>query len=101
MRALGAVIMLGINIRKRFRVAVSALLLAASVVVAQQPNSAPPDTHGSTDNNYLRVLLRPSNPPVFDSQHRPITAGGFVDGAPVVFEDITHKSGIDKFHHHS
>jgi len=38
---------------------------------------------------------------VFDAQHRPITAGGFVDGAPVVFEDVTHQSGIDKFRHRS
>ena len=37
--------------------------------------------------------------PVKDAQHRPITAGGFVDGAPVVFSDITHAAGLDKFHH--
>ena len=49
----------------------------------------------------MRVLLRPTHPPVFDAQHRPITAGGFVDGAPVVFEDITHQAGLDKFHHQS
>jgi hypothetical protein len=41
------------------------------------------------------------HPAVFDAQHRPITAGGFVDGAPVVFEDITHQAGLDKFHHQS
>src|SRR5882724_6756347 len=29
----------------------------------------------------------------------PITAGGFVDGAPVVFSDITSKTGLDRFHH--
>ncbi len=49
----------------------------------------------------MRVLLRPTHPAVFDAQHRPITAGGFVDGAPVVFEDVTHQSGLDKFHHQS
>ena len=32
----------------------------------------------------MRVLVRPTHPAVFDDQHRPITAGGFVDGAPVV-----------------
>jgi len=37
--------------------------------------------------------------PVKDSQMRPITAGGFVDGAPVVFTDATHAAGLDKFHH--
>jgi len=36
---------------------------------------------------------------VKDAQNRPITAGGFVDGAPVIFIDATHASGLDKFHH--
>jgi FG-GAP-like repeat len=45
----------------------------------------------------MRVLLRPTHPPVFDAAHRPITAGGFVDGAAVVFEDVTRQSGLDKF----
>jgi enediyne biosynthesis protein E4 len=39
--------------------------------------------------------------PVRDALHRPITAGGFVDGAPVVFSDITIPSGLAKFHHRS
>jgi hypothetical protein len=37
--------------------------------------------------------------PIKDSQMRPITAGGFVDGAPVVFVDATKVAGLDKFHH--
>src|SRR6202021_112489 len=37
--------------------------------------------------------------PVKDALHRPITAGGFVDGARVVFSDIPHAAGLDKFHH--
>src|SRR5215510_13324081 len=39
--------------------------------------------------------------PIRDALHRPITAGGFVDGAPVVFSDITIPSGLAKFHHRS
>jgi hypothetical protein len=38
---------------------------------------------------------------MLDAKHRPITAGGFVDGAPVIFVDITHESGLDKFRHRS
>src|SRR5437879_10356119 len=38
---------------------------------------------------------------VKDAQSRPITAGGFVQGAPAVFRDISHAAGIDKFHHKS
>ena len=39
--------------------------------------------------------------PVKDTLSRPITAGGFVDGAPVIFIDVTHTAGIDRFHHRS
>jgi hypothetical protein len=39
--------------------------------------------------------------PVKDALSRPITAGGFVDGAPIVFADITTQAGLDKFHHRS
>jgi enediyne biosynthesis protein E4 len=36
---------------------------------------------------------------VHDAENRPITAGGFVDSGPVVFEDITQKSGLAAWHH--
>ena len=39
--------------------------------------------------------------PVKDALSRPITAGGFVDGAPVIFIDATHAAGLDRFHHRS
>ena len=39
--------------------------------------------------------------PVKDALSRPITAGGFVEGAPVVFEDITARTGLAKFLHRS
>jgi hypothetical protein len=39
--------------------------------------------------------------PVKDAKSRPITAGGFVDGAPIVFLDITQQAGLDRFHHRS
>lgn len=39
--------------------------------------------------------------PVKDALSRPITAGGFLDGAPVVFTDIAKESGLEKFHHRS
>jgi enediyne biosynthesis protein E4 len=38
---------------------------------------------------------------VKDALSRPITAGGFVDGAPVVFVDVTKQAGLDSFHHRS
>src|SRR5207244_5377065 len=39
--------------------------------------------------------------PVRDALHRPITAGGFADNAPVIFTDITKQSGLGKFRHRS
>ena len=42
-----------------------------------------------------------AHPPVLDSKQRPVTAGGFVDGAPVAFRDITNQSGLNSFHHRS
>ena len=35
----------------------------------------------------------------FDDQHRPITAGGFVDSGPIIFEDITKKAGLSLWSH--
>ena len=37
--------------------------------------------------------------PVYDEQKRPITAGGFVDKGPIVFEDISKQSGIGSWIH--
>ena len=37
--------------------------------------------------------------PIKDAEGRPITAGGFVDGAISVFADVTKRAGLDIFHH--
>jgi hypothetical protein len=37
--------------------------------------------------------------PVYDEQKRPITAGGFVESGPVIFEDITKKAGLSGWVH--
>jgi hypothetical protein len=80
-------------------ITVAGLAVLAPSLLAQQ--AAPAGPSSTPESGYMRVLLRPTHPPVFDAHHRPITAGGFVDGAPVVFEDVTHQSGIDKFRHRS
>lgn len=36
---------------------------------------------------------------VLDKEHRPITAGGFVKGGPVLFEDIAKQSGLTTWKH--
>jgi hypothetical protein len=35
----------------------------------------------------------------FDSQHRPITAGGFVQSGPIIFQDVATSAGLTTWHH--
>ena len=37
--------------------------------------------------------------PVYDEQHRPITAGGFVTSGPRIFQDVAKQSGLTKWSH--
>jgi enediyne biosynthesis protein E4 len=37
--------------------------------------------------------------PVYDAQKRPITAGGFVDKGPVIFQDVTKSAGLSGWKH--
>jgi len=84
------------------------LLLFASSRLARSQQSLPSAPGKPQEKQQNVPLPRPSgmstggvHAPIKDSHSRPITAGGFVDGAPVVFADITHPSGLDKFHHRS
>src|SRR6266699_2424877 len=64
----------------------------------QQPSAPKPSQSSSSP---MGVSTGVAHAPVKDSQSRPITAGGFVDSAPIVFTDITKQAGLDKFHHRS
>ena len=35
----------------------------------------------------------------FDSQHRPITAGGFVKSGPIIFQNVAAAAGLTHWHH--
>jgi hypothetical protein len=35
----------------------------------------------------------------YDSQHRPITAGGFVKDGPIIFQDVAGTAGLTSWHH--
>ncbi len=71
--------------------ATCALGLAQTTRSQQRPETTKPSG----------VVTSGAHAAVKDAQNRPITAGGFVDNAPVVFADITAKSGLDKFRHRS
>jgi len=74
-----------------------ALMECAFLAAAQEsaPDKAP------KESSQMGVSTGVAHAPRKDAQSRTITAGGFVDGAPVVFTDITKAAGLDKFHHRS
>ncbi len=74
-------------------------LLLIALFQATSPAQEQEREKGASDE--MGVSTAGAHEAVKDAQHRPITAGGFVDGAPVVFTDITRQSGLDKFHHRS
>ena len=75
----------------------STVLVCVLAGVSQEPN---PDKVPQSAPQ-MGVSTGVAHAPRKDAQSRPITAGGFVDGAPVVFADITKAAGLDKFHHRS
>jgi hypothetical protein len=83
------------------------LFLLITSVWAQEPQSHPVEKPpqqkpavSAADKN-AGVATGGVYAPVKDAQSRPITAGGFVDGAPVVFAEIARQTGLTAFHHRS
>jgi len=60
-----------------------------------------PEEHPQQKPEAMGVATGAPHAAVKDALSRPITAGGFVDGAPMVFVDITKQAGLEKFHHRS
>src|SRR6185437_5455149 len=86
---------------KNFLLAFVCICASAGVLVglnAQEQTSTPaqssqgPSTQGA-------VSTGEAHPAVLDAEHRPITAGGFVDSGPVIFQDIAEKAGLSKWQH--
>jgi enediyne biosynthesis protein E4 len=92
----------GTNAAWRFFIdffALMCVLLLCTVVPAQDDQSGM-SSQPKTQDQGGAATGKP-HPAVRDKQNRVITAGGFVDGAPVVFEDLTVKSRLDSFLHQS
>src|SRR5437764_6137781 len=91
-----------------FSMPIAALLLAI-FAMSQQPAPDKPDKSDKLGQpqdpqpipQSRGMATGGAHAPVRDALHRPITAGGFVDNAPVIFTDITKQSGLDKFRHRS
>jgi hypothetical protein len=75
-----------------------AVVFAFSALAVCQEAPKPPDRQSQGG---MGVATGAPHAAVKDALSRPITAGGFVDGAPVVFANITKLAGLDKFRHRS
>jgi hypothetical protein len=64
----------------------------------QHPESPPPATT-KAQQGMGGIASGVVTAPVYDEQKRPITAGGFVDIGPVVFQDITKAAGLAGWRH--
>ncbi len=69
-----------------FAVGVLVFALACYSVTAQQ-STASQTTQGGASTGGVYA-------PVHDTEHRPITAGGFVESGAVSFQDISHQAGL-------
>jgi enediyne biosynthesis protein E4 len=71
----------------------------AGIGFAQQ--SAPPTPIAPAQSGGGGISSAGTFAPIYDAQHRPITAGGFVDPgqAPVVFKDDTKAARLSKWQH--
>jgi enediyne biosynthesis protein E4 len=83
---------------RQARLAAAPLLLLAC---ASMRMDAPQAEDQNGQQTVGGIATGRARPPVKDALSRPITAGGFVDGAPVVFEDVTVQSGLATFHNRS
>jgi hypothetical protein len=75
-------------------VAFAACALAQGSDAQKKPDQsqAAPQTPGTVSTGGVHAA-------VLDSEKRPITAGGFVESGPIVFQDIAEKAGLTKWRH--
>jgi hypothetical protein len=70
-------------------------LLATAPVVSGQADGAAQDAMSHQSG----ASTGGSAPAVYDSHHRPITAGGFIASGPAIFRDVTKKAGLATWQH--
>lgn len=86
-------------VSKRF-IGAFGLVLISGTPLAQQRPAAPQEPQKSQEGGMSSgIASGVAAPAVYDEQKRPITAGGFVDNGPVVFEDITEQAGLSGWRH--
>jgi enediyne biosynthesis protein E4 len=81
----------GRSIAARVLMAVACATTVAAQQKTEPAQTAPPNPGVvSTGGVHAAVL---------DSEKRPITAGGFADSGPVIFQDISEKAGLTRWRH--
>lgn len=72
------------------------LVLALFPVTCEAQQQRPKPQPGGTGGGVASGVIAA---PVYDSQKRPITAGGFIHKGPVIFADITKQAGLAGWRH--
>jgi hypothetical protein len=86
--------------RKLFFSSLIAILLPPAASWTQtSPQQTQPPASANAQQGMGGIAGGIGAAPVYDEQRRPITAGGFVDSGPVVFEDITKAAGLSSWQH--
>jgi hypothetical protein len=75
---------------------VAAMLVLVQLGSSQQP---PTPTQGKPVQASGGMASAGPQEAQFDSQHRPITAGGFVKEGPIIFQNIAEKAGLTTWRH--
>jgi hypothetical protein len=72
---------------------------AKSTSTSQATQSTTPQQAAPAQSSSSGIATGLGAAAVYDAEKRPITAGGFVDSGPVVFEDITKQAGLSGWVH--
>jgi hypothetical protein len=82
------------------QIALASLISLISAVIPSFPARPQPQQSGKpVETQQGSVSTAGARPAVLDSENRPITAGGFVDTGPIVFQDVAEKAGLTKWRH--
>jgi len=79
---------------------VSLAIVLLAVFSSMAPERAEPRPEGQrAPQQQGGMATSGAHAAVLDSENRPITAGGFVDSGPVIFEDVAEKAGLTTWKH--
>jgi enediyne biosynthesis protein E4 len=90
------------SFHRRFAPAIWAPIIILIVVLAPLPREEAQSSQAgqpAAQQQQGGMATSGAHAAVLDSENRPITAGGFVDSGPVVFQDVAEKAGLTAWRH--